>query len=105
MGSGCGPRPGRGRGALRPGRPLRHLPTRERPRPRQRPGGAGMTTFALPVVESPLRADDAVLDVTVAPGDGFLGRVPAGGSFRIVDLAGNQAADTLFYDAADVTNR
>jgi hypothetical protein len=64
-----------------------------------------MTTLSLPVVESPLRPADAVLDVTVPAGDGFLGRVPAGGSFRIVDLAGNQAADTLFYDAEDVTNR
>jgi urea carboxylase-associated protein 1 len=64
-----------------------------------------MTTLSLPVVESPLLPEDAVLDVTVAAGDGFLGRVPAGGSFRIVDLAGNQAADTLFYDAEDVSNR
>ncbi|WP_034511463.1 urea amidolyase associated protein UAAP2 [Blastococcus sp. URHD0036] len=62
-------------------------------------------TLTLPTVESALRAEDAVLDVTVAAGDGFLGRVPAGGSFRIVDLHGNQAADTLFYDADDVTNR
>jgi urea carboxylase-associated protein 1 len=63
------------------------------------------STLSLPTVESLLRAEDAVLDVTVAAGDGFLGRVPAGGSFRIVDLHGNQAADTLFYDADDVTNR
>ncbi|GHE76653.1 urea carboxylase [Amycolatopsis deserti] len=47
----------------------------------------------------------AVLDTTVADGDGFLGTVPAGGTFRIVDLHGNQAVDTLFYDAADLDNR
>jgi len=41
----------------------------------------------------------------VEPGDGFVGTIPAGGSFRIVDLHGNQAADTLFYDAADLDNR
>jgi uncharacterized protein len=45
------------------------------------------------------------LDVTVQAGDGFAGIVPAGGKFRIVDLCGNQAADTLFYDAADIGNR
>lgn len=64
-----------------------------------------MTTLSLPVVESRLEEADAVLDVTVESGDGFLGRVPAGGSLRIVDLAGNQAADTLFYDADDIGNR
>ena len=47
----------------------------------------------------------AVLNTTVADGDGFLATIPAGGSFRIVDLHGNQAVDTLFYDAADLDNR
>lgn len=47
----------------------------------------------------------AQLDLTVAAGDGFAGIVPAGGEFRIVDLCGNQAADTLFYDASDLANR
>jgi uncharacterized protein len=64
-----------------------------------------MTTLDLARVESSLRPADAVLDVTVPAGDGYLGRIPAGGSFRIVDLCGNQAADTLFYDAGDITNR
>ncbi|MCW2778825.1 MAG: Urea carboxylase-related aminomethyltransferase, partial [Frankiales bacterium] len=45
------------------------------------------------------------LDVVVQPGDGWIGEVPAGSLFRIVDLEGNQAVDTLFYDAADTTNR
>jgi urea carboxylase-associated protein 1 len=47
----------------------------------------------------------AALDVTVAAGDGALVPVPAGGRLRIVDLHGNQAVDTLLYDAADVANR
>jgi urea carboxylase-associated protein 1 len=47
----------------------------------------------------------AALDVVVEAGDGYVGTIPPGGLFRIVDLHGNQAADTLFYDAADLTNR
>lgn len=45
------------------------------------------------------------LDQEIPPGDGALVPVPAGGSLRIVDLHGNQAVDTLLYDAADVDNR
>ncbi|GAA3788858.1 MULTISPECIES: urea amidolyase associated protein UAAP2 [Amycolatopsis] len=48
---------------------------------------------------------EAALDTTVADGDGYIGTIPAGGTFRIVDLHGNQAVDTLFYDAADIDNR
>jgi hypothetical protein len=56
------------------------------------------------------RHDDLILraptlDVTVGAGDGFAGVVPAGSGLRIIDLCGNQAADTLFYDAADIGNR
>ena len=46
-----------------------------------------------------------VLDTVVQPGDGALVPVPAGGRLRIVDLAGNQAVDTLLYDAHDLDNR
>jgi len=45
------------------------------------------------------------VDVVVQPGDGALITVPKGGRLRIVDLFGNQAVDTLLYDAADVDNR
>jgi urea carboxylase-associated protein 1 len=63
-------------------------------------------TAVLPtIIESPYRPDDAVLDVEIGSGDGYLGLIPAGGRFRMVDLHGNQAVDTLFYDAADVDNR
>jgi urea carboxylase-associated protein 1 len=46
-----------------------------------------------------------VLDTVVEPGDGTLVEVPAGGRLRIVDLHGNQAVDTLLYDAHDTANR
>ena len=47
----------------------------------------------------------AGLDLVVAAGDGWIGEVPAGGRLRIVDLHGNQAVDTLLYDARDYANR
>ncbi|NUS55445.1 MAG: DUF1989 domain-containing protein [Streptomycetaceae bacterium] len=46
-----------------------------------------------------------LFDVTVGAGDGWIGEVPAGGRLRIVDLCGNQAVDTLFFDAHDYANR
>jgi uncharacterized protein len=46
-----------------------------------------------------------VLDTVVQAGDGALVTVPAGGRLRIVDLHGNQAVDTLLYDAHDIDNR
>ena len=66
---------------------------------------APMAAASSGLVASRLDPADAILDEIVPPGDGFLGAVPAGGSIRIVDLEGNQAADTLFYDCADITNR
>ena len=45
------------------------------------------------------------LDVVVPAGDGWSGVIAAGEHFRIVDLHGNQAVDTLFYDAHDHANR
>jgi urea carboxylase-associated protein 1 len=48
---------------------------------------------------------ELLFDLTVAAGDGWIGEVPVGGSFRITDLEGNQAVDTLFYDARDYANR
>ncbi|HEY2671456.1 MAG TPA: urea amidolyase associated protein UAAP2 [Rugosimonospora sp.] len=44
-------------------------------------------------------------DTVVNAGDGWIGEVPAGGTLRIVDLHGNQAVDTLLYDAHDYANR
>jgi urea carboxylase-associated protein 1 len=48
---------------------------------------------------------ELLFDLTVAAGDGWIGEIPVGGSFRITDLEGNQAVDTLFYDAHDYANR
>ena len=41
------------------------------------------------------------LDEVVPAGEPWMGVVRAGQSLRIVDLEGNQAVDTLFYNAAD----
>jgi uncharacterized protein len=50
-------------------------------------------------------ATTVALDSVVEAGDGALVTVPAGGRLRIVDLHGNQAVDTLVYDAHDIDNR
>ncbi len=44
-----------------------------------------------------------LLDQVVPAGEPWTGRVLRGQRFRIVDLEGNQAVDTLFYNAADTT--
>jgi uncharacterized protein len=48
---------------------------------------------------------DARLTVDVPAGDGWIGELSAGETLRIVDLHGNQAVDTLFFDAHDYANR
>lgn len=50
-------------------------------------------------VESPRKAEDAIYDEIIAAGDGWMYDLQPGQVLRIVDLDGNQAADTLFYDA------
>jgi urea carboxylase-associated protein 1 len=47
----------------------------------------------------------ARLTVEVGAGDGWIGELAAGETMRIVDLHGNQAVDTLFFDAHDYANR
>jgi uncharacterized protein len=42
-----------------------------------------------------------LIDTVVLAGEPFMDVVPAGHYLRIVDLEGNQAVDTLFYNAAD----
>ncbi len=56
------------------------------------------------LLESKLSPADALLDRTVLAGDGFTHVIARGQILRIVDLEGNQAADTLFYDAHDPSN-
>jgi urea carboxylase-associated protein 1 len=45
------------------------------------------------------------LSVDVAAGDGWAHELAAGEVLRIIDLHGNQAVDTLFFDARDYSNR
>ncbi|TPE47192.1 urea carboxylase-associated family protein [Maribrevibacterium harenarium] len=48
---------------------------------------------------SNLNTADASETYRVDAGDYFIHVIPAGATFRFVDLEGNQAADTLFYNA------
>lgn len=47
----------------------------------------------------------AVCRATLPAGDYWLHRIEAGQTLRITDLEGNQAADTLFYNADDTAER
>jgi urea carboxylase-associated protein 1 len=60
-----------------------------------------MTTLT----ESKLDPTTAAYRQVVPAGDYWSQRVKQGQILRIVDLEGNQAADTLFYDANEPTNR
>ena len=62
-----------------------------------------MTAFALK--ESTLDPARAVFDQVVPSGRGFTRDLRRGQIFRIVDLEGNQAVDTLFYDAHNPDER
>jgi len=57
------------------------------------------------IKQSALQPDKAVYREIVPAGDYFMKIVKQGQTFRILDLEGNQAADTLFYNAADPTER
>jgi len=57
------------------------------------------------LVESSLDPKQAVVDVVVKAGDPWIGGIGRGQRLRIVDLEGNQAVDTLFYSAADLSDR
>jgi urea carboxylase-associated protein 1 len=57
------------------------------------------------LVESMLDPGNAVYDTVVDAGDGWMYEIKAGQTFRIVDLEGNQAVDTIFFDAADPSDR
>jgi uncharacterized protein len=52
-----------------------------------------------------LRPADAVYNAIVGAGDYWIHEINAGQTFRIVDLKGNQAVDTLFYSARDTSER
>jgi len=55
--------------------------------------------------ESPLDPSQAISRRLVGAGDFFLEPLQTGQTLRIVDVEGNQAADTLFYNAADIAER
>ncbi|HTQ06432.1 MAG TPA: urea amidolyase associated protein UAAP2 [Polyangiaceae bacterium] len=55
--------------------------------------------------ESSLVAEQAVFGAVVDSGLGFSRTIRRGQTVRIVDLEGNQAVDTLFFDAHDPTER
>ncbi len=55
--------------------------------------------------ESTLAAETATYRAIVPAGDYWLYEVKKGQTFRIVDVEGNQAADTLFYNARDPHER
>ncbi|WP_165311281.1 urea amidolyase associated protein UAAP2 [Vibrio ziniensis] len=57
------------------------------------------------IVESSLQADQAVRRDIVLAGDYYMKVVKKGQTVRILDLEGNQAADTLFYNANDPGER
>ncbi|MDX6766778.1 MAG: urea carboxylase-associated family protein [Candidatus Methylacidiphilales bacterium] len=57
------------------------------------------------LTESPLKPTAAVLDQIIPAGDGWMHEIKAGQTFRIVDLEGNQAVDTIFYNALDPADR
>jgi urea carboxylase-associated protein 1 len=57
------------------------------------------------LVESQFKPETAIYDEVVPAGEGWIHEVKKGQTFRIVDLEGNQAADTLFYNAHDFSER
>jgi urea carboxylase-associated protein 1 len=57
------------------------------------------------IKESLLLEANATQRTTVDAGDYYLARIAKGQTVRILDLEGNQAADTLFYNAEDPSER
>ncbi|MFP2505933.1 urea amidolyase associated protein UAAP2 [Buttiauxella gaviniae] len=57
------------------------------------------------LTESPRHTETAQLKATVNAGDYWVYRLQEGQTLRITDLEGNQAADTLFYNADDTAER
>jgi len=64
-----------------------------------------MTGVTMGLVESRLDPRQARTDAIVPAGESWIHEVLKGQYFRIVDLEGNQAADTLFYNAHDYEDR
>jgi urea carboxylase-associated protein 1 len=58
-----------------------------------------------PLTQSNLDPNNAVYDYSIPGGDPWLYELKKGQVLRIVDLGGNQAVDTLFYNAHDPAER
>ena len=54
---------------------------------------------------SPRTPESAIFTQTIPAGDSFVREIPRGQYLRIVDLEGNQAVDTLFYNAHNYADR
>lgn len=59
----------------------------------------------MPLKESTLDAAQAIRRETIPAGEPWMGSLKQGQHFRIVDLEGNQAVDTLFYSGASLDER
>jgi len=57
------------------------------------------------LVESKRIAGDAIYRQVISAGEPWIHEIAKGQHFRIVDLHGNQAVDTLFYNAHDYSDR
>jgi len=60
---------------------------------------------ALNLQTSPLSSATAIAEFVVEAGDPFVQEINRGQVVRIVDIEGNQSADTLFYNARDYSDR
>lgn len=52
--------------------------------------------------ESNLKIEDAIYNEVVNAGEGWMHKVLKGQTFRILDIEGNQAVDTMFYDMTNL---
>lgn len=57
------------------------------------------------LMKSSLDPSRAIYDFTLEAGEPWIYKIDAGQTFRIVDLFGNQAVDTFFYNADDTAER
>lgn len=64
-----------------------------------------LKTAGFSLVESKKDPELAVYRKVVKAGEPWMGKISQGQTFRILDLEGNQAADTLFFMAADFSER
>jgi hypothetical protein len=60
---------------------------------------------ALNFVPSPHSSETAIYDQVLPAGEGWMHVIKKGQTFRILDVEGNQAIDTIFYNANDPSER